>query len=322
VTLSNNVAPPWRDPLLERAVEALAAGDPVPAFEALAGGPGDHDRREFYADALGRVGQHHLTILRTNAQAVPDDPRWWLLLGSALIFAAWSARGAARARDTSDTQMRGLVELARESREALHRSAALAPEDPVPWTLVQSIAKAAPTSSHEVQEVWERIQALAPDSFAGSYQRLSVLCRKWYGSTERMLGFMRERCANLPDGHPLWSLAPKAHIEVWCDGWMQGSIAIRLYRRFSYGPLKNRAARAEVDAASQRMLADSDTYAGHPWSMVSHQIFGAYYAHAGARDRARTHLERGGDRAAVWAWDLFGVNHQDELTKARRSVGL
>lgn len=132
---------------------------------------------------------------------------------------------------------------------------------------------------------------------------------------------MRERCSSLPDGHPLWSLAPQAYIEIWVDSRMVDNKMLRVYRALTYGPLKKRTARAEVDTASDRMLAGAAADADHPWMMVAHQMFGAYYVHAGVRDRARVHLERGGNRTSVWPWGYFG-NKQAELTRARQSVGL
>jgi hypothetical protein len=322
VTLPSDMNLAWSDPVLQRAVDAMACGDPVPGYQALVDTAGDPDRRELYVDVLGDVGAAHLGAVRAAAERAVDDSHWWLLSGSATRSAAWAARGAAPVKHTSEQQVRGLLELSRESRDMLRLAVKLAPDDPVPWTVMQSIAKAARIQPDEPHAVWNRLLALAPDSFLGNHQRLSILCRKWYGSTDQMLGFARERCTTLPDGHPLWSLAPQAYIEVWVDGWMVGNLATRLYRVMSSGPLKKHAARAEVDAASDRFLAGAAAYADHPWLMVAHQMFGAYYHKAGVRDRARTHLECGGERASSWPWGYFPGEQQAALTRARQSAGL
>ncbi|MBF9132336.1 hypothetical protein I0C86_25805 [Plantactinospora sp. S1510] len=322
MTLPSDMNLAWSDPVLQHAVDALATGDLLPGYKALADSVGDSDRRELYVDVLGDVGAVHLRDLRAEAERADDDPHWWLLSGSAARAAAWAARGEAQMKYTSEQQVRGLLGLSRESRDMLRLAVKLAPEDPVPWTVLQSIAKAAPIPQDEPHVVWNRLLALAPDSFLGNHQRLSILCRKWYGSTEQMLGFARERCTTLPDGHPLWSLAPQSYIEVWVDGWMVGNLAARVYRVMTSGPLKKRTARAEVDAASDRFLAGAAAYADHPWLMVAHQIFGAYYHKAGVRDRARTHLERGGERASSWPWGYFPGEQQAALTGARSSAGL
>ncbi|MEU4620667.1 hypothetical protein AB0G04_11910 [Actinoplanes sp. NPDC023801] len=317
------ITPPWPDPVLQHAAESLAAGHPEPAYACLGDGVTDPDRREFYADVLGKIGERHVRMLEANANAAPGDPARWLLAGAALCFAAWSARGTNTMAYTSDEQVRGLFELSRTARARLHRAAELAPADPVPWTILQSIAKAAPAGRTEPAEVWDRLDALAPESFAGNYQRLTVLCRKWYGSTDEMLRFAQQRSGRQPDGHPLWSLVPKAWIEVWCDSWMFGNMLKRAYCLIRKPALRSRAARAQVDAASERILA-TDAYAGHPWYQAAHQMFGAYYVNAGQTGRARPHLERGGTRAARWAWDLFGTDddEQAELMKARQAAGI
>ncbi|MFD0967895.1 hypothetical protein [Plantactinospora endophytica] len=322
MTLPSDMNLAWSDPVLQHAVDALASGDPIPGYQALADSAADFDRRELYTDVLGDLGALHLGRLRAEAEQAADDPHRALLLGAALAAAAFTARGAAQMKDTSEQQVRGLVVLSRESREVLQRAAELTPDDPVVWTVWQSIAKAAPVRPDEPHMVWNKLLALAPDSFLGNHQRLSILCRKWYGSTDQMLGFVRERSAVLPDGHPLWSLVPQAYIEVWVDGWMVGNLLGRLYRFTSASALKKRAARAEVDAASDRILADPAGYADHPWLMVAHQMFGAYYSKAGVSDRARIHLERGGDRASSWPWGYFAGEEQAALISARRSAGL
>jgi len=319
MTLPDDLNRAWSDPGLQQAAEALISGDPTPAYELLAAGSSDPERRCLRADVLGEVGARHLPPLR---EAAGDDAHWSLLWGSAMCHAAWSARGSATMDHTAENQVRRLFELGKESRRALRRSAERAPGDPAPWTVLQTIVKATATGRPEADEVWESLRRIAPDSFMGNHQRLSILCRKWYGSTEEMLAFMRERCATLPDGHPLWSLAPQAHIEVWVDGHMTGNLVKRIYRATTYGPLKKRAVLAEVGAASDRMLAGAAAYAGHPWTVMAHQMFGAFYFKAGVRERARVHLELGGDRSSIWPWGYFGGAAQDELAGARKAAGL
>ncbi|MBB5867091.1 hypothetical protein F4553_000470 [Allocatelliglobosispora scoriae] len=310
----------WADPALQRAAVALADGAPGQARDLLAATT-DPDRRELYVSVLGDAGRHQLKALRELASDAGDDPHALLLLGSALGFAAWAARGAATMDHTAEDQVQGMLGFAAQSRTMLGRAAALAPDDPAPLVALMSVVKAAATDRHEPHRLFKQVDALAPDSFMGNQQRLSMLCRKWYGSTEQMLGFTRERVALLPDGHPLLSLVPQAHIEVWVDGWMEGNFAGRIYRRFTYGPLKRAAVRDEVDRASDRMLAGAAAFADHPWAMMAHQMFGAYYAHAGAKAKARVHLERGGDRASEWPWGYFG-DASVELQNARSAAGL
>ena len=65
------ITPPWPDPVLQHAAESLAAGHPEPAYACLGDGVTDPDRREFYADVLGKIGERHVRMLEANANAAP-----------------------------------------------------------------------------------------------------------------------------------------------------------------------------------------------------------------------------------------------------------
>ncbi|WP_432987012.1 hypothetical protein [Dactylosporangium sp. CA-233914] len=59
----------------------------------------------------------------------------------------------------------------------------------------------------------------------------------------------------------------------------------------------------------------------HPWAMAAHQAFAAFYHHAHDPVLARAHLERAGDRAAVWPWRYFG-DPEEQFATARAAAGL
>jgi hypothetical protein len=69
------------------------------------------------------------------------------------------------------------------------------------------------------------------------------------------------------------------------------------------------------------MLAGAAAFAEHPFMMMAHQMFGAFYFKSGVRDRARVHLELGGDRSSSWPWGYFG-EAQAQLAEARKAAGL
>ncbi len=61
----------------------------------------DADRRELYVEVLGNAGQRRLTDIRQYVDRDPGDADRCLLFGSALCSAAWTARGADRAENTT-----------------------------------------------------------------------------------------------------------------------------------------------------------------------------------------------------------------------------
>jgi hypothetical protein len=74
--------------------------------------------------------------------------------------------------------------------------------------------------------------------------------------------------------------------------------------------------RAEVDAASDRLLAGAD---GHPHSLWAHQIFAMYYYAGLATDRLAPHIARCGERAMRWPWSCFG-DAEERFAWARARV--
>lgn len=309
----------WSDSRLETALPALVRRDVRPALALLAATREDADRRELYVDVLGGAGQHLLADLRAVADERPDDPDRWLLLGSSLSEASWTARGAAVIEHTSDEQIHGMVNLAQQGRKALRRSADLAPKDPVPWSVLLHCASGSTDDPGELDRIFARVQELGPDLYSANQVRLGTLTRKWYGSQEQALVFARELTHDLPPGHPLLALIASVHIEGMIDGGMRGNVIGRIWRTMRY--LSKKEVRAEVDAASDRLLAGADQYADHPWSMAAHQVFAALYQDIPAHDRARPHLERGGPRPMPWPWGYFG-DEVETLAAARKAAGL
>lgn len=308
----------WSDERLETAMRALLHRDARPGLALLAVTRSDPHRRALYVDVLGSVGKHALGELQALAQA-GEDPDRWLLLGAALSSAAASARGDAVISRTSDGQIQGMLHFAEHARTALRRAARLAPNDPVPWSELFRCAMRAVEHDRELAEVSAEIERRAPDLYGANISRLVSLTLKWYGSQDQVLAYARTRTAALPPGHPLWALVAYAHIEGLVEVGMRGNVFARIWRSIRYP--SNKAVRAEVDAASDRLLADAHRFADHPATKPAHQAFAAFYFQATVPDRARPHLELGGPRPAVMPWGYWG-DHAKLFALARRKAGL
>lgn len=316
--LADELGLAFSDPALEAAMWALVGGAPQAALDLFALTHADPDRRELHTEVLGQAGQRQLGELRRLADRDPADPDRWLLLGSALAHAAWSARGADVAENTTDAQIHGLITFTGQAREALAKVRKLAPADAVPWSVLLDCAQGVPEQDGEHEELFNRAVERHPLLYGAHATRLGTLTRKWYGSQREVLEFARTRTAPLPDGHPLHALTAHAHIEGYLDGAMRGNFIGRTWRLSRY--FRNAEIRREVDAGSDRLLA-SDAYAGHPRFIVAHQAFAMVYHHAQDEGRSAPHLERSGTRPARWPWAYFG-DHREEFANARRAAGL
>ena len=308
----------WSDPALEVAVWAIVRGETQPAHDLLGATHADADRRELYATVLGEAGQQRLTELRHDVNRDSEDADRWLLYGSALANAAWTARGADVAENTTEDQIGGLIELTRQARGALRQAITLRPGDPAALSVLLGCAHGVPEHPGEQQQLFAQATSSAPLLFGAHVTMLSTLTRKWYGSQQQVLEFARERTGPLPDGHPLHALTAYAHIEGYLDGNMRGTFVGRVWRLARY--FRDTSVRKEIDAGSDRMLA-TDKYAEHPRFIAAHQAFAMVFHHAEDEQRSAPHLMRSGNRPAYWPWAYFG-DPREEFAKAKRAAGL
>lgn len=308
----------WRDPELERAARALVVGDAAPALALLAREV-PPDLRDLRVEVLGQAGQDVLVDLDTG---VEDEPNRLLLLGSALNSAAWWARGAVYTGHAGDEQVERFLDLTGRARDALRRAAEAAPHDVAPWSALMGCALGAPEREGEGSEVFAGVVARVPDLVSANELRLQGLAAKWYGSHEQMLDFARERVVDLPNGHPLLALVPAAHIEVHLHESTAGGL-VRRWRAMDYPG--RRTVRAEVGAASDRLLAGGGEARAHARWIRANQVFAAYYTSVAAvaglkaddAERLARHVAEAGERPARWPWGYFG-DHHTEFEKARR----
>jgi hypothetical protein len=312
---------PWFEAHLRAARRALDGGDPRPALGLLAQTRSHPELRAHHVDELTRrphLRGSPLPVLHAHAERHPDDPDGLLLLGAALGEAAWEARGADLIKRTSAEQVRGMLHYAGLARQALGRAAALLPSDPVPWCQLLTCAMAASAHPGEGDAVWAEIVARGGgDLFGANCTRLTSLTRKWHGSQRECSDFARRRTRDLPPGHPLLALVPLAHVEALLDLVLKpGQRYVQIWRMMRL----LRGSRAELDAASQRLLDGTDDYLHHPGTRAAHHAFACAYHESGIHDRARPHLLRSGEGSAGWPWGYFGGD--EEFARARLAAGL
>lgn len=285
----------WVDPELDAALSALANRDTAPALALLAATRDDFDRREIVVGRLGHIAVDRLDLMTALDSARPEDPDVLLLWGSALVGAAWNARGAGYAEPLTEDQFARMSPLLDQARSTLRRAAELVPADPVPWSDSLSCALALPLDDKEIESLWKEVVNRAPALFGATIVRLQSLAGKWYGSSEEMFAFARERTADLPAGHPLHVLIACAYLEDYLGVAASGGNRLkRIWRTMTY--FSKSGARGEIDAAADRMGIG----ANHPRILSAHQTFAALYKAADVPDRFGFHLRLAGERAAMW----------------------
>lgn len=303
---------------LNNAGKALRAGDATPARTLLATTRTDPDRREHHVGELSKAGAKQLALLGGLLEAHPGDPDLLLLLGAALVTAAKEARGSAVASALSDGQVRDMFSLGHEARQHLRAAVKAAPEDPVPWAVLTRIAQFAPDSESEWRDAFTEVTKRAPLLYGANVTALGCLTRKWHGSEAEQIAFAKERAAAAPDGHPLLALVPLSHIESYVDGLMRGNVVVRIGRVLTQRRLKKRKAKAEVNAASERLLGSP---LAHPSAANAHQTFATYYHRVHDTERLRAHLERSGTKPVEFPAAYFG-DHVKLFAEARAAAGL
>ncbi|MEU7874189.1 hypothetical protein [Dactylosporangium sp. NPDC049140] len=310
----------FSDETLEKALSALADdADPTAALELIVTTE-DTATREHAVAILGAAGVTRIERLRELTAQQPYLPERWLLLGAALSAAAWAVRENNHAKPVvTERLVQEQQVLVAGARSALRQAAALSRDDPVPWSELAGAVVCAPLHRTEVADVFKRACVLDSDLYAAHTRHLTGLTHRWYGNQDKVIAFALVRTAERPDGHPLHALVALAHIEGYVDGLLHGTVVGRFWRAWRY--FADSKIRRETDTAADRLLAGHAEFATHPWTMHAHQAFAALYHQANEPGRARTHLELGGDRAAIWPWRYFG-DPERQLATARKAAGL
>lgn len=114
------------------------------------------------------------------------------------------------------------------------------------------------------------------------------------------------------------ALIPLAHVEAYVELRSSDRLLTRVRAVFRY--FSRRDVRQEVDMAADRLLAGADAYAAHPAFPDAHQAFAFVFDDRGDIDRARRHLELGGDEA-IWPWGYLG-DGDEVFERARTRAGL
>lgn len=212
-----NMDPALGDIALAEARDALASGDWGQARDVLA---------QTRKSADGPVWDRRSHRVRVLAEAVANSSwveRWQVLEpvnpDAALLRAQVETVRALRGSLTGGG---GYRESAAEALDLCIHAAEMAPEDPTPWVIMLTLARAADRGlkgGHD--EFWRRWQEMrARDTFNrdGHHEALMYLFAAWCGSHQEMYDFAYWLAGEAPPGSPLAVLPLVAHAEVFRSG--------------------------------------------------------------------------------------------------------
>jgi hypothetical protein len=247
----------------------------------------DYDLRAQRVTALAdaAIGQSH-DVGRLYRDSMPraDGADVHLWLGATIVAEAWQIRGMGG----TDADRLGLFrDILRDAQEPLLTAASLAPDDPVPWAMLQNYAMGMGMDRANLDALWARIADRCPTLFFGNVRRLQALAAKWGGSHEEMFAFARAAAISAPAGDPLTAMLPLAHAEYL------GASGIQPRQHFNANVVD------ELVAAESRWRA---TARPRPDSLWAHNIFGWAMLRAGDDARAVWHLSRVNRRSTSIPW--------------------
>lgn len=218
--------------------------------------------------------------LRTCASEKPDDFVSRLVLGSCTIDDAWAVRTGARAQHVSREQFARFHEMLQEAEEHLYEATLLDPDAVAPWHFLVLSGRGLSIGIDTIERRFEAVTKRCPDHLEAHHQMMLALCKKWYGSHERMHEF-----ANAAMTGPHWSslalLVPWAHLERFLD--LGGGEPGRAY-------LAQPTVLAEIQEAADLTLGQPD-YADPRAPYSAANAFAMAFSLARAWDQARTAFE-------------------------------
>jgi hypothetical protein len=150
------------------------------------------------------------------ATANPDDFVSRLVAGGCMIDDAWQVRTNARAQHVSRQQFTTFHEMLRVAEEHLYEAARIDPEPSAPWYFLLETGRGLGIGITIIERRFEAVTGRCPDHLDAHLSMLQSLCKKWYGSHERMHEFAQAGI-NGPHWSTLALLVPRAHLERFLD---------------------------------------------------------------------------------------------------------
>ncbi|MFI5616611.1 hypothetical protein [Streptomyces sp. NPDC051567] len=291
-TAAGPAAGPDRRAERRAVAEAAYEGRWRPAADYVRAPGSDWDERWTRLEYLAQVAGADDRWLTDWRSAEPADGDAGTLHARLLLHRAWAVRGAAYARDVPDADMRQFQAQLPAAMAAAHRAADLAPENPGPWVVMITAARAMSYSHSQFGDLWRGLTRRAPHHTGAHHQALQYWCAKWHGSEELMNDFADRAVSTAPAG----SLLPGVYLHALNE---------RRGRRGVRSGVRNTRDRAVLADAARRL---ETVPAGHEELPRLRHLLAHRLGEAGLHAAALEEFRRIGPYcgAAPWLTDAAG----------------
>lgn len=291
----------WADSELDSAYAAVRGGDLAAGHALLSATPQSTDLRSIRVMGLGKAALGHSEQLELRLEAAPGDPDLLVWLGHTLVFEAWDVRTGQLARYVSEQRFATFHDILRTAAEVLDCAIASAPDDAVPWEVLQWVAIGLHASVQDKNDIFRSAMERNPVSYQAHSGRAQALAPKWSGlDLGQIVRFGHQVVTNAQPGSVLCSLFAQVVNEVWVE-IMTDSESSRLQRGARHTrEVANR--REELLAAREKWLIP-----GRPAEAADVSAHGAMafaLKVAGARSAAMEHaaLTQGRVESLPWGY--------------------
>ncbi len=144
-------------PLTTAVFEAVDRRD-TGAIKAVVESAGtDWERRHALVSALASRADEDDRWLRAWLAAEPDNPIALSAYASTLSTTAFAIRTASRAEDVERDQWEAFFRVLRQAPEHCEHAAAVAPHDPTPWVVLQTIAQGLQYDNDDYRKIFDEV---------------------------------------------------------------------------------------------------------------------------------------------------------------------
>ncbi|WP_106401925.1 hypothetical protein [Actinocorallia populi] len=302
---------PWRDPVLDRACDAVRERYLRVAVSALRETRTDAELRSLRVEYLAKAAAGLSRGIEALLAHDPYNPDLHLWLGRTLIEEAWRIRPTARSRSQQAWGYQAFARALQGAREPLKTAAELCPDDPVPWESMQWLALGLETDAADKEALWRRAVERWPTLYGAHVARIISLSPQWGGVAEEMFDFARVAMSMSSREDPRAALIPLAYFEYFVQersGLIKGSSSW-----FSEAEIR------DVEAAARGW---HEGHRPHPRTLEAHNLFGAAFHLGDARRPARNHLLRTLGRPSSLPWSYLGGGEVEQYVKACKHLNI
>ncbi|WP_067482943.1 hypothetical protein [Actinomadura hibisca] len=302
---------PWLDPVLDRAVSAVADRHLRFGAHVLAETGQNPELRSVRVEALAKAAVGWSRGIEALLAENPANPDLWLWLGRTRVEEAWRVRPDARARAVQAAGYTTYTRLMQAAREPLMNAAELRPDDAVPWEAMLWLALGLDLERADKDALWRQVVRRCPTLYGAHVARVVSLSPQWGGMPEEMFDFARVAMGTADRRDPRAALVPLAYFEYFVQertGVLRGA--------------SSWFAAEEIRDVTEAARGWFEGPRPHPRTVEAHNLFGAAFHLADARRPARQHLLRTFGRPSGLPWTYLGGNVAGQYLKACRHLNV